>query len=277
MPNYTNIAKVKRDNRLMEKRRQKRVLILAVRAGEIMMKAGAEIYRVEDTIERICKACGMDHVDVFAMPTGIFVTVDKGFEDDDTYTYIRRLKSSETDLNKISRVNDFSRTFTTTDMSVEEGMQALNEIEKEKKYPVTVRLVCACMAAACFSVLFGGNAMDFILTFLIGAVCYALSRILSHAGVNFFIHGLLCCALAAFFALLAAVSVENAHYSMIIAGCLMLFVPGVAITNSIRDFLSGDMVSGLGRMAEAFLTAVSLAAGAGIVIKLWDLMGGITL
>ena len=39
---------------------QKRILILAVRAGELMMKSGAEIYRVEDTITRICKAvsCG---------------------------------------------------------------------------------------------------------------------------------------------------------------------------------------------------------------------------
>ena len=89
----------------MEKKHQKMILILAVRAGEIMMKAGAEIYRVEDTIERICKACGIDHVDVFAMPTGIFITMDKGVDADDTYTYIRRIKSSETDLNKISRVN----------------------------------------------------------------------------------------------------------------------------------------------------------------------------
>jgi len=64
---------------------------------------------------------------------------------------------------------------------------------------------------------------------------------------------------------------------MIIAGCIMLFVPGVAITNSIRDFLSGDMVSGLGRMAEAFITAVSLAAGAGIILKLWNVFGGIVL
>lgn len=85
----------------MEKRQQKRILILAVRAGEIMMKAGAEIYRVEDTIERICKACGIDYVGVFAMPTGIFITMDKGDEEDDTYTYVRRIKSSETDLNKI--------------------------------------------------------------------------------------------------------------------------------------------------------------------------------
>ena len=57
----------------------------------------------------------------------------------------------------------------------------------------------------------------------------------------------------------------------------MLFVPGVALTNSIRDFLSGDMLSGVSRLVEALLTAVSLAAGAGVVLKLWDLMGGMNL
>ena len=49
---------------------QKRILILAVRAGELMMKSGAEIYRVEDTITRICKAGRISYVDVFATPTG---------------------------------------------------------------------------------------------------------------------------------------------------------------------------------------------------------------
>ena len=44
--------------------------MLAIRAGTIMMKSGAEIYRVEDTIERICKACGIEYVNVFATPTG---------------------------------------------------------------------------------------------------------------------------------------------------------------------------------------------------------------
>ena len=57
----------------------------------------------------------------------------------------------------------------------------------------------------------------------------------------------------------------------------MIFVPGVAITNSIRDFLSGDMLSGLARMTEAVLTAISLAAGAGVVLKLWSYMGGAVL
>jgi uncharacterized membrane protein YjjP (DUF1212 family) len=35
---------------------QKHVLILALYAGEIMMKNGAEIQRVEETIVHICKS-----------------------------------------------------------------------------------------------------------------------------------------------------------------------------------------------------------------------------
>jgi len=62
-----------------------------------------------------------------------------------------------------------------------------------------------------------------------------------------------------------------------ISGTIMLFVPGVAITNSIRDFLSGDMLAGVTRMVEAVVTAVSLAAGAGIVLKLWSIFGGFSL
>ena len=78
-------------------------MMLATRAGTIMMKSGAEIVRVEDTIERICRACGIDHVDVFATPTGIFVSTDNN-DASNTVTHIRRIRSSETDLTKISRV-----------------------------------------------------------------------------------------------------------------------------------------------------------------------------
>jgi uncharacterized membrane protein YjjP (DUF1212 family) len=55
----------------------------------------------------------------------------------------------------------------------------------------------------------------------------------------------------------------------------MIYVPGVAITNAVRDFISGEMLAGTARMMEAALIAVSLAAGAGLVLKLWELTGGV--
>lgn len=260
----------------MEKKKQKDILMLAIKAGNIMMKSGAEIYRVEDTIERICKSCGIDFVNVFATPTGIFVSTDN--EDaSNTVTYIKRVKSSETNLTKISKVNAFSRSFTTTDMTVEEGMEILEDIENSKPYPFWVRAISAALVTACFSTIFGGGAMDFFVTVIVGLMCYMLSRFLEKYEINFFIRGFCCCALAAFCALIAAASINGVSYAPVISGCIMLFVPGIPITNSIRDFLSGDMLSGVARLTEAIIIGVSLAAGAGVVIKLWYIMGGITL
>ncbi|MDO4517696.1 MAG: threonine/serine exporter family protein [Bacillota bacterium] len=260
----------------MDQKRQKEILILASKAGKIMMKSGAEIYRVEDTISRICLACGMDHVNVLALPTGIFIAINNE-DHDDTITYIKRIKSTETDLNKISAVNEFSRQFTTTDLTIEEGLKILDKIEKSKKYPFWARALSAAIVTSCFSVLFGGNAIDFGISFIVGVTCYMMSRLLETYGINFFIRGLLCCAWAAFCALVASASIDGTTYSCIITGCVMLFVPGIAITNAIRDFLSGDLLAGLARLTEAALIGVSIAAGAGIVIEIWNALGGFVL
>lgn len=256
---------------------QKKVLMLAVYAGEIMMKNGAEIYRVEDTITRICKACRIDNIEVFATPTGIFVSMDKGGAEDDPLTYIKRIKGTDTNLDKISKINHFSREFTTTDLSVEKGMERLKEIDNDKPYPYAVRLLGASLVASFFSLIFGGSSIDFLIAFIVGSISYILSGFLKKYDINFFIRGFCCCSIAAFTAMVSAASIPDASSEPIIIGSIMLFVPGVAITNSIRDFLSGDMLSGLARMTEAVLTAVSLAAGAGVVIKLWNVLGGVVI
>lgn len=137
-----------------------------------------------------------------------------------------------------------------------------------------VRLLGASLVASFFSLLFEGNFRDFCCAFLIGGVSYLLSLLLNRFSINYFIRGFCCCAVAAFFALTATSFIPDTHYDSIIIGAIMIFVPGVAITNSIRDFLSGDMLSGLARAAEAFLIACSLAAGAGMIMKLWDAIGG---
>ncbi|MFR4356374.1 MAG: threonine/serine exporter family protein, partial [Clostridia bacterium] len=108
-----------------------------------------------------------------------------------------------------------------------------------------------------------------------GMFAYAFSRFLGKFDINFFVRCFCSCAGAAFLALVASSWIDAAAYQPVIIGTLMIFVPGVAITNAIRDFLSGSMLSGICRMMEAFLIAVALAAGAGVVLKLWSVIGGV--
>ena len=61
-----------------------------------------------------------------------------------------------------------------------------------------------------------------------------------------------------------------------IIGSIMLLVPGLAITNALRDTISGDLLAGLTRATEAFLVAISIAVGTGSVIGFWiSMFGGI--
>ena len=57
-------------------------------------------------------------------------------------------------------------------------------------------------------------------------------------------------------------------YQSVITGTLMILVPGIAITNSLRDIMGGDFVSGLSRMIEAILIAASIAIGVGVMMMI---------
>lgn len=54
----------------------------------------------------------------------------------------------------------------------------------------------------------------------------------------------------------------------------MLLVPGLIITNAIRDTIAGDLVSGISRAIEAIFIAIAIAVGSGIIIKLWFIYFG---
>ena len=58
------------------------------------------------------------------------------------------------------------------------------------------------------------------------------------------------------------------HQDAIIIACIMPLVPGVAITNAIRDTLNGDYVSGAARAVEAFIKALSIALGVGVSLMM---------
>lgn len=252
----------------------KKVLIMALRAGELMMKSGAEIYRVEDTVTRICKACNIPYVEVFATPTGIFLSLDEGSDDSDMHTFIKRTHGSRIDLEKISQINHFSREFTSTDLSVDAGLARLKDISNIKPYPVLLRIFGAALVSSFFALIFHGGVSDFFCAFFIGAFSYVLALLSDKMETNLFIRGFFCCAAATFLALgLSSVDLCS-NLSSVIIGSIMIFLPGVALTNAIRDTLAGDMLAGVSKGMEAVIIAVSLASGVGVAIKIWSVLGG---
>ncbi len=250
---------------------QKKVLVTALYAGELMMKSGAEVYRVEETIERICYACKIDYVECFATTTGIFLSLDSGKGDEDVQTFIKRIKYNDIDLKKISRLNQFSREFTTTDLSVDEGFQQLKDISAEKRYPVAFRILGAILVGLTLCPIFGGGISDSICAGVIGGCIYTISMLIERLDFPKFIRTFVGCAICAFLAILAFSMGLCDSLAPVITASMSIYLPGVAITNAARDMLSGDMLSGVARLTEAILLAVGIAGGVGLVLKFYSI------
>lgn len=241
-----------------------KLLKVSTLAGKIMLESGAETYRVEETIVRICTSFGAHTADSFVIPTGIMATVTFN---DEVATLVKRITNRGVDLNKIDKINDLSRKLQHESMKITDFNAELLRISNSNRYSSLTTLIFSAITAGCFSIMFGGNLKDFFAATLIGACIKILVTICQKLDINeFFINslgGALCALLAIIFMKLNII----AAIDKAIIGSIMLLVPGLAITNAIRDTIAGDFLSGITKAAEAVLIAISIAVGTGAVLS----------
>ena len=251
---------------------QKEILILAIYAAEIMVRNGSETYRVEDTILRICKSEGLDYVEALVTPTGILVSIDQSHSSQHhMLTFNKRIQHRQINLEKVSEVNDFSRRFVVKEMSVEEGMKRLRKIDNKKPpYRISVQALFGGVASGFFVLLIGANFMEFLTALLSTILMTFVLGVLIKRELSYFFAHLTGGMIAASLAILASNLHPDIRVNIVIIGGIMVMVPGVAITNGLRDTVAGDLMSGIIRGVEALVIAVSIAFGVGFVLNVWN-------
>lgn len=248
----------------------------AALTGEIMLMSGAETYRVEDTISRILGISNLKRIEAFVTGTGFILTLDDPKMN--AITLVRRVKERNNNLNKIYLANDVSRKLCSGEISIEEGFQELKKIKNTNQYENWVIYLCIVGTSAAFSILFGANIWECMSSALAGMVIVIFTMLSNKLRFNVVISNIL----IMFFVALLTVFLESMFpvfisKESIIAGSIMSLVPGVAITNAIRDTLQGDYISGGARAMEAFVVAISIAVGAGLGLSFFALIGGVML
>ena len=242
------------------------ILQIATFAGQIILENGGETYRVEETIWRICKSFGAEEADSFVMPTGIMTSIVHNGE---TYSITKRVSKRTVDLDKIDKVNALARNINTYNLTPAEFKVKLQEINNGERYSNLITIFFASLGAGSFTILFGGNHKDLIAAFLIGVIIKLIVNKGDKLQLNPFFTNFIASAVTAILAILLFKLNIASNLDTTIIGSFMLLVPGLAITNAIRDTIAGDLVSGLTRAAEAFLVAISIAAGSGTILSLW--------
>lgn len=248
------------------------ILRIALYAGEIMLKNGAETYRVEDTVIRICDAKGLKYVNAFVTPTVIMIS-DSRF---DGKSMIRRIFSRDTNLEKVSAVNDFSRLFgNDPDMTAKKALTELKQIDNLSPYPYLLKLLCGGFGSSAFALLFGSGINDAIIAFIVSSLSIYIYGSLQRISEVSFLANFIASFIIGISALTMSVLIKNTRFDMIITGSIMPLLPGFALTNGLRDFISGDLISGTSRVSEAFIIAVSIAFGVGSAFKIFMALGGL--
>lgn len=235
-------------------------------AGVLMIEGGSEMYRVEDTMLRIAKSAGEPDPRVFVVPTGVFMSLDHG-------NYCQSILVHERNINLelVDRINSLSRAFADKKITLQEVKREVDKIAHGgfPTFPLWLQTIGAAVLSATLMVMFMNNYdwVDFPAAAFVGAIGFlSFYYFKRFTNVKFLAE-----LVAALVMTVVAAGLVNLFPKMIIdnilTGALMPLVPGLALTNALRDLFKGDILSGMAKICEALLTAFALGGGVGIVLK----------
>ena len=242
-------------------------------AGKIIMENGGETYRAEETISRMGAGFGLEEVESFAVPSGLFISYRGA--DGNPVTSVKRVRRLSRNLTRVDETNQVSRRVFAGEMTAENALRKLKEIDA---MPGSFRglwgLPAAFLCAGGFTALFGGSLLSVAVAGTVALLVQGMEMLLSRFRNRGLTASLLGGLLTALLPGLLALAIPGLETELVIAGAVMPLVPGLAMTNAVQDTMRGDMVSGLSHGVQAILTACLIAGGALLAFTLMRLLTG---
>ena len=247
-------------------RRARAVLALAMQAGEIMLRSGAETTRVEETANILVHGFGLARSHCLATPTGIYLSVDDP-RLAHPVTLVHRVPGRTTHYQRIAAVNALSRRVQAGTLTLAAAQRELDRIEQAPDpYPLWLWLAGGGAAAAGVAVLLGGDLFDLVSAFVGTVLVLLVVGALARSRIPAIFGDFAGAALASIIALGLVWWGVPIHAGLVIAGGIMMLVPGAALLNSVQDGISGNLLSSGARGLETMLKAAALASGVGLVL-----------
>ena len=246
---------------------------LASELGTRLAVAGAETYRVEESIVRVLAAYGLDSR-VYSVPHSLFITIM--IPGQLPITQLCRMKSVGTDLDAVEKYNNFSRAVCEQKPDPRVALEWLQETDKARKVYSFPKVLLGHILVACgLCVFYGGIFSDVFCAGLCGLFLGLFNRFLSKYNSNIFFQNIAAGFAMAFFAYFLAEIGLSRNIDTSVIGTLMLLVPGLLFTNSLRDIIFGDINSGVNRVVTAVLIASAVALGTAVAWNAAQYLWGI--
>ncbi|WP_125706512.1 threonine/serine exporter family protein [Lacticaseibacillus daqingensis] len=241
------------------------LLATCLLAGRIMIEGGSEMYRVDDTMTRIARNAGGERAMVFTTPTGLFIALDS-----QPLVQLAPVRKRGIDMEKVAGVNQLSRSFQAGELTLAQLRARLVKLDTNTPYfPVWLQVLAAALCSTTLMVIFAQKYdwFDMPLAAAVGALGFYAYLWLSHVTTMRFISELVGAFVVGITAWVGVRLGLGQSLDNVIIGAVMPLVPGVAITNSIRDMLAGHLLSGMARGMEAILSACAIGVGIALIFR----------
>ncbi len=231
----------------------------SLQIGHDLLVNGAEISRVDDTLAHIYKAYGITEINIFTITCSIVVTIKT--PENQIYTQSVRVLKSTTNLDRVERLNALSRYICKNKPSI---MYISKQIDKIRKRPVyNNKIICLTygMIAFTLAIYFNGTVTDALVSGLIGIILKIALNLVSKIDNNTPVINVCVSFIAGILAVFSVRFNIGQNLDIIVISNIMLLIPGVALTNAVRDMIKGDTMSGTNRLIETILVATAVSFG----------------
>ena len=227
--------------------------------GDLLLDCGAEIGRVEDTLSRMGAAYGAGRPSVFVIPS--LISISMAFPGEAALTETRRIHSNgNTDFYRLEKLNALSRQCSAEPIPVPELRERLEKVAAGRK-PFPVVFWGSVLGGGGFAVFFGGSLWDGLAAAVFAALICLLQQRLSKTQLGVVASNLMVSFVIGVGVGLVTKLIPALHMDKILIGDIMLLIPGLAMTNAIRNTLVGNTISGFVRLGESLIWAAALAGG----------------
>ena len=232
--------------------------------GESMLISGAENYRIEDSLYRMCTSYGFVKYDVFVIPSNIQITVET--ENGDIITQVRHIENADIDFDQLDYMNNLCRYVCSHTPDEEELQKKYQEVKSRPPQHPAAKYFAGIMGGTGFAVFFGCNFKDAIVAVIVSLMIVVVGKWLEKREGNLFVYNTILSFLSE---VIIVLSVRNGfadHPERIMIGIVMLLISGLSTTNGIREILQKDYISGFINIMNSILGAAGIAVGTALAM-----------
>ena len=248
----------------MTEREQRQLVSRALDVGERMLLCGGEVSRVEDTIYRILKSYGASRVEVFTILS--FISLTAVFDAEQVYTENRRVSivAYSNDFARLEQLNSLSREICQTTPGLDELTERLAAIDlppRKKQFRELYAMVGYLLSGGAFALFFGGSPLDALGAGVCCLAVWFLNWFFRRSALQRLFHAFLISFIAGALCYLVILLGLGEHPGQLMMAVIMVLIPGIAMTNAMREMLISDTISGILRLVESLLIASAVAFG----------------